>query len=164
MTCAETERGTIVSIHVAKTGGAPMESITNAFVVAGRGLRGDRYHDGTGTYSNHPGTGREVTLIESEALEALKRDYGIEIEPAQARRNFVTRAVALNYLAGREFTIGEVRLRGARPCDPCAHLEGLSARGALRGLAHRGGLRADVVSGGTIRVGDFVIAIPPRSA
>jgi MOSC domain-containing protein YiiM len=141
-----------------------MESITNAFVVAGRGLRGDRYHDGTGTYSNHPGTGREVTLIESEALEALKRDYGIEIEPGQARRNFVTRAVALNHLAGREFTIGEVRLRGARPCDPCAHLEGLSARGALRGLAHRGGLRADVVSGGTIRVGDFVIAIPPRSA
>lgn len=164
MTCAERERGTIVSIHVAKTGGGPMESITSAFVVAGRGLQGDRYHDGTGTYSNHPGTGREVTLIESEALEDLKRDYGIDIAPGQARRNLVTRAVALNHLAGREFTIGEVRLRGARLCDPCAHLESLSARGVLRGLAHRGGLRADVVSGGTIRVGDFVIAIPPRLA
>lgn len=162
MTCAERERGTIVSIHVAKTGAAPMESITNAVVVAGRGLRGDRYHDGTGTYSNHPGTGREVTLIESEALEALKRDYGIDIEPAQARRNFVTRAVALNHLVGREFTIGEVRLRGARLCDPCAHLESLSARGVVRGLAHRGGLRADVVSGGLIRIGDSVTALSYR--
>lgn len=162
MTCAERERGTIVSIHVAKTGAAPMESITNAVVVAGRGLRGDRYHDGTGTYSNHPGTGREVTLIESEALEALKRDYGIDIEPAQARRNFVTRAVALNHLVGREFTIGEVRLRGARLCDPCAHLESLSARGVVRGLAHWGGLRADVVSGGLIRIGDSVTALSYR--
>ena len=139
-----------------------MESITNAFVVAGRGLRGDRYHDGTGTYSNHPGTGREVTLIESEALEALKRDYGIDIAPAQARRNFVTRAVALNHLVGREFTIGEVRLRGARLCDPCAHLESLSARGVVRGLAHRGGLRADVISGGLIRIGDSVTALSDR--
>jgi MOSC domain-containing protein YiiM len=156
------ERGAIVSIHMAKTGGGLMESITSAFVVAGRGLQGDRYHDGTGTYSNHPGTGREVTLIESEVIEDLKRDYGIEIEPGQARRNLVTRAVALNHLVGREFTVGEVRLRGARLCDPCVHLESLSARGALRGLAHRGGLRADVVSGGTIRVGDSVIAIPPR--
>jgi MOSC domain-containing protein YiiM len=147
---------------VAKTGGGPMESITNAFVVAGRGLQGDRYHDRTGTYSNHPGTGREVTLIENEALEDLKRDYGIEIEPGQARRNLVTRAVALNHLVGREFTVGEVRLRGTRLCDPCVHLESLSARGALRGLVHRGGLRADVVSGGTIRVGDFVSAIPLR--
>lgn len=140
-----------------------MESIANAFVVAGRGLRGDRYHDGTGTYSSHPGTGREVTLIESEALEALERDYGVAISPAQARRNIVTRAIALNHLVGREFVIGEVRLRGMRFCDPCAHLESLSAPGALRGLVHRGGLRADILSGGLIRVGDSVI-VPAATA
>jgi MOSC domain-containing protein YiiM len=156
------EQGTIVSIHVAQAGGAAMESITNALVVIGRGLDGDRYHSRTGTYSNRPGSGRDVTLIESEVLEALQRDYGIEIEPAQARRNLVTRAVALNHLVGREFTVGEVRLRGMRLCDPCAHMENLSARGALRGLIHRGGLRADVVSGGTIRIGDFVAALPSR--
>jgi MOSC domain-containing protein YiiM len=95
-------------------------------------------------------------LIESEALEALKRDYDIEVEAVQARRNIVTRGVALNHLVGREFTIGEARLRGMRLCDPCAYLESLSARGVLRGLIHRGGLRADVVLGGTIRIGDAI--------
>jgi MOSC domain-containing protein YiiM len=155
-------QGRIISIHVAKTGGAPMETITHALVVAGGGLQGDRYHEGIGTYSNHPGSGREVTLIESEALEALKRDYGVEIEAAQARRNIVTRAVALNHLVGREFTVGEALLCGTRLCDPCAHLESLSAPGALRGLIHRGGLRAEVVSGGRIRVGDSVTALPDR--
>ena len=157
------EQGRIISIHVAKTGSAPMKSITNALAVAGRGLQGDRYHEGIGTYSNHPGSGREVTLIESEALESLKRDYGVDIQPGQARRNIVTRAVALNHLVGREFTVGEVRLRGMRLCDPCTHLESLTARGVLRGLIHRGGLRADVVSGGMIRVGDSVAELPDQS-
>ena len=156
------EQGRIISIHVAKTGSAPMESITNALVVAGRGIQGDRYHEGIGTYSNQPGSGREVTLIESESLEALKRDYGVDIAPAQARRNIVTRAVALNHLVGREFIVGAARLRGTRLCDPCAHLESLSVRGVLRGLIHRGGLRADVVSGGMIRVGDSVSVLPDR--
>jgi MOSC domain-containing protein YiiM len=156
------EQGTVISIHVAKTGGAPMETITHALVVAGKGLSGDRYYEGSGTYSTHPGSGREVTLIESEALEALKRDYGVDIDRAQARRNIVTRAVALNHLVGREFTVGEARLYGTRLCDPCAHLESLSARGARRGLVHRGGLRAEVVSGGMIRVGDPVTALSGR--
>ena len=92
-----------------------MESLTHAFVVAGRGLQGDRYYEGLGTYSTHPGTGREVTLIESEAIEALKSDYDVDIEAAQARRNIVTRAVALNHLVGREFTVGEVGC-AARVC------------------------------------------------
>ena len=153
------EQGSIISIHLAKTGGAPMESISQTLAVAGKGLQGDRYYEGVGTYSDHPGSGREVTLIEIEALEALKRDYDIEIAPAQARRNLVTRAVALNHLVGREFTVGKVRLRGMRLCDPCAHLEKLSARGALRGLIHRGGLRADILSGGIIRVGDAITEI-----
>jgi MOSC domain-containing protein YiiM len=153
------EQGSLISIHLAKTGGAPMESISEVLAVAGKGVQGDRYYEGLGTYSDHPGSGREVTLIEIEALEALKRDYDIEIAPAQARRNLVTRAVALNHLVGREFTVGEVRLRGIRLCDPCAHLENLSARGALRGLIHRGGLRADILAGGVIRVGDAITEI-----
>lgn len=139
-----------------------METITQAFVVAGKGLAGDRYYEGSGTYSTLPGSGREVTLIESEALEALNRDYGVDIDGAQARRNIVTRAVALNHLVGREFIVGEARLYGTRLCDPCAHLESLSVRGALRGLVHRGGLRAEVVSGGMIRVGDPVTPLSGR--
>jgi MOSC domain-containing protein YiiM len=156
------EQGRVLSIHIAKTGGASMESIASAQAVAARGLQGDRYHEKLGTYSDHPGSGREVTLIESEALDALKRD-SVDIEPPLARRNIVTRGVALNHLVGREFTVGEVRLRGMRLCDPCAHLERLSARGVLHGLIHRGGLRADVVSGGMIRVGDSVAELPDQS-
>ena len=153
------EQGTIISIHVAPTGAASMQTVERARAVAGRGLEGDRYYEQLGTYSSRPGSGRAVTLIESEALEALKRDYGVEIEASQARRNIVTCAVALNHLVGREFTVGAIRLRGVRLCEPCAHLEKLTAAGTLRGLIHRGGLRAEVLSSGMIQVGD-PIAVP----
>ena len=154
--------GSVVSLHLASVGGAPMQTIDEARAVVGRGIEGDRYCAGLGTYSNEPGSGRHVTLIEIEALEGLKRDYGIEIAPAQARRNIVSRGVALNHLIGREFSVGSVILRGTRLCEPCAHLERLSAPGALRGLIHRGGLRAEVVAGGTIRIGDTIAAVEDR--
>jgi MOSC domain-containing protein YiiM len=152
-------RGEIISIHVAPIGGAPMKSITNARVVAGRGLEGDRYFEGVGTYSNDPGSGREVSLIECEAIDALKRDYDIELGPALVRRNLVTRGVALNHLVGRQFVVGVVKLRGVRLCDPCAYLEKLSRPGTLRGLIHRGGLRAKIVTGGMIQVGDPILPV-----
>jgi MOSC domain-containing protein YiiM len=156
-------QGRVLSIQIAKAAGAPMESVLSARAVTGKGLQGDRYFEGTGTYSDRPGSGREVTLIEDEALEALKRDYAVAIEPAQARRNIVTEGVPLNHLVGAEFTVGDTHLRGMRLCDPCAHLESLSAMGALRGLIHRGGLRAEIISGGTIRVGDHVAGLRNRS-
>jgi MOSC domain-containing protein YiiM len=154
--------GAVVSLHLASVGGAPMQTIDEARAVAGRGFEGDRYFAGLGTYSNEPGSGRHVTLIELEALEGLKRDYGVEVAPAQARRNIATRGVALNHLVGREFSVGAVVLRGMRLCEPCAHLERLSARGVLRGLIHRGGLRAEIVAGGTIRIGDAIAAVEGR--
>lgn len=154
--------GSVVSLHLASAGGAPMQTIDEARAIVGRGIEGDRYFTGVGTYSKNPGNGRHVTLIEIEGLEALKQDYGVEIAPALARRNIVTRGAALNHLVGREFSVGSVILRGTRLCEPCAHLERLSARGALRGLIHRGGLRAEIVAGGTIRVGDALAAVEGR--
>jgi MOSC domain-containing protein YiiM len=147
-------RGSVVSLHVAPTGAAPIQNRDRVEAVAGRGLEDDRYFAGLGTFSREPGSGRHVTLIEIEAIEGLKRDYGIDIAPDKSRRNIVTRDVALNHLVEREFLIGRVRLRGTRLCEPCAHLEQLTERGALRGLVHRGGLRAEILSGGTIHVGD----------
>jgi MOSC domain-containing protein YiiM len=135
-----------------------MRPLAAVEALAGRGLEGDRYAHGSGSFSKQAGSGREVTLIESEAIEALKRDYGIALSAGQARRNLVTRGIALNHLVDHEFTIGEVRLRGARLCEPCAHMERLTVKGALRGLVHRGGLRAEIVRGGMIRVGDVIIA------
>jgi MOSC domain-containing protein YiiM len=144
----------VVSIQLAAAGGAPMKSVTNVLAVVGKGLEGDRYASKLGTYSNQPGSGRDVTLIEVEAIEALKRDYGIELDPGLARRNIVTRGVPLNHFVEKEFKIGEVILRGTRLCDPCAHMEKLTVKGTLRGLIHRGGLRAEIMKGGMIRAGD----------
>ena len=150
--------GAVLSIHIALAGAAPVISLGEIQAIAGKGLEGDRYYLKTGTYSKTPGTGREVTLIEIEAIEALRREYGIDIDAAQARRNIVTRGIALNHLINREFAVGEAVLCGARLCEPCAHLEKLTGKGVMRGLIHRGGLRADVVRGGIIRVGDTISA------
>lgn len=121
--------GTVISIHIAPTAGAPMQSVATVKAKAGQGLEGDRYSNRLGTFSGEPGTGREITLIESEAMEALKRDYELELQAGLARRNLVTRGVALNHLVNREFKIGEVVLRGIRLCEPCSHMEKLTRKG-----------------------------------
>ena len=149
-------QGTVISIHIAPTGAAPMKSVTNAKAVAGRGLEGDRYYSKLGTYSNQAGSGRDVTLIEVEAIDGLKRDYEVHLGPGQSRRNILTQGIALNHLVEQEFRIGDVVLRGTRLCEPCAHMEKLTVKGAMRGLVHRGGLRAEIISGGSIRVGDTI--------
>ena len=133
-----------------------MVSVDKVQALPGKGLEGDRYFNKVGTYSNESGSCLEVTLIEIEAIEALKRDYGIELAPGDSRRNIVTRGVSLNHLVGRDFKVGEVTLRGVRLCEPCLHLERLSLKGVQRGLIHRGGLRAEILTDGMIRVGDEV--------
>jgi MOSC domain-containing protein YiiM len=149
-------QGTVIAIHVAPTGAAPMRSVTNAQGVVGKGLEGDRYYSKLGTYSNQAGSGRDVTLIEIEAIEGLKRDYEIQLDPGQSRRNIVTRGIALNHLVEKEFRIGDVVLRGTRLCEPCAHMEKLTVKGTMRGLIHRGGLRAEILKGGMVHVGDLI--------
>ena len=133
-----------------------MQSVATAKGQRGQGLEGDRYSKGLGTFSDQPGTGREITLIEIEAIQALERDYGVELEAKLTRRNLVTRGIALNHLVNREFKVGEVILRGTRLCEPCSHIEKLTRKGVVRGLVHRGGLRADIITGGTLRVGDSI--------
>jgi MOSC domain-containing protein YiiM len=151
-------RGEVVSIFVTAKAATPMEARQQVEAIAGRGIEGDRYFTGTGHWSNHEGQGREITLIEIEAIEALAREKKIEIAPGAARRNVVARGVPLNHLVGREFQVGDARLIGIRLCEPCSYLEGLTTNGLLAGLVHRGGLRANVLSSGTIRAGDPVTA------
>lgn len=153
-------KGTVISIHIAQAGAGPMVLINEVRAVAGKGLEGDRYFKKVGTYSNNPGLGRDLTLIEMEAIEALKRDYGMELSPRDSRRNIATRGVPLNHLVGQEFKVGEVMLRGIRLCEPCSHLEKLSVKGAQRGLIHRGGLRAEILTDGVIRIGDSICPTP----
>ena len=150
--------GEVLSIHITAKAEAPMCAVREVKAVAGRGLEGDRYFAHTGTYSDTPGTGRDVTLIESEQIAQVEQQLGVTLKPGDSRRNITTRAVSLNELVDKEFSVGEVRLRGMRLCEPCEYVQGLvGVDGLLKALLHRGGLRCDIVSGGTIRVGDEIV-------
>ena len=149
-------QGTVAAIHIAAEAAKPLESVSEIRAVAGKGLEGDRYFKKVGTYSDHPGSGREVTLIEAEAIEAVARELKIQLAPGASRRNITTRGAPLAHLVGVRFRVGGVLLEGTRLCEPCKHLEGLTQQGVLAGLVHRGGLRTVIVEGGTIRVGDLI--------
>ena len=150
--------GVVAGLLIAPAAEAPLVRVAEAEAVPGSGLRGDRYGEGAGTFSGS-GRGYELTLIEAEALDALAAD-GVEVSWEEARRNVVTRGVALNALVGHHFRIGEVECVGRRLAEPCSHLQRLAPAGTLRGLVHRGGLRADILSGGTVCVGDPVRPLP----
>jgi MOSC domain-containing protein YiiM len=148
--------GEVVSVQVAEKAKSAMLPVLEAEAVVGRGLNGDRYFNQVGTFSDRPGPARELTLIESEAIEALERDLHIKLDPKDSRRNVITKGVPLNHLVGRTFKVGDVLLKGIRLCEPCSHLESLTTQGVENGLLHRGGLRAQILNNGTIRVGDRV--------
>jgi MOSC domain-containing protein YiiM len=151
--------GTVEVIALAAEAESPMTVVPSVEAVENRGLVGDRYERGEGTFSDPNGRGYDLTLVEAEALEELAAKE-VELSPAKARRNLVVRGVALDDLIGKRFRVGEVECFGQRRCEPCAHLERLTRPGVLRGLVHRGGLRADVLSSGEIHTGDSVEALP----
>jgi len=153
--------GELVAIFVAPVGGAPMEARDEVEAVAGRGLAGDRYLDADGTYSGTriPDDQRAVTLIEQEAVAAARAEEQFELGAGETRRNLVTSGVPLNHLVGREFRVGTARLRGVKLAEPCAYLEGKTRPGVRAALVHRGGLRAEILEGGTLRLGDRITAL-----
>ena len=136
-----------------------MNSLDSVHAVPGRGLEGDRYFSKTGTYSRRDGPDREITFIEVEAIEALGREYGIAVEAKETRRNVATRGIALNHLVGARFRVGEILVQGLRLCEPCSYLEDTSGRPIRAGLVHRGGLRAQILVEGWLRVGDQIVPI-----
>jgi hypothetical protein len=141
---------------------AALQPVRTARAEAGRGLEGDRYFDARGTFSNWHSRGHDLTLMEAEVLDGLSFG-GERLAPEDARRNIITRGIDLNALVGKSFRVGDVECLAQRLCEPCAHLERLTAQagkpGTLRALIHKGGLRADVISGGEIRVGDPITAV-----
>ena len=147
--------GLVESVHIAPAATRPTQAVEQAKAIPGSGLEGDRYALRQGTFSK-PEPDFELTLIEAEAIEALKRDYGIELSAGEARRNVVTRGVPLNHLVGREFNVGPIAIRGIRLCEPCKHLESVVQKDLIKGLRHRGGLRAQILTAGVIRPGDRI--------
>lgn len=144
--------GSVAGLLIAPEAEAPLVPVKSVVAIAGRGLDGDRYAAGRGTFSG-PGRGYQLTLVEAETLDEL------DVSWERARRNVVTRGVSLNPLVGRRFRIGEVECIGRRLCEPCAHLERVSGAGLLRPLVHRGGLRTDILVGGTITLGDELVPL-----
>lgn len=140
-----------------------MIALREAHTVPGRGIEGDRYHLGTGHFSEHHGPSYEITLIELETINALKEEFPelASFTPGEARRNIVTSSVPLNHLVHREFRVGAVLLRGIRLCEPCLHIAQLTHHNVLTGLIHRGGLRAQILTDGMIRVGDEIEEVAP---
>lgn len=150
---APSASGSVEAISVAPTAGAAPQTVNEVSALAGRGLEGDRHLTGKGTFpSGLPGSA--LTLIEAEVCES----FTPPLDPGEHRRNVVTRGIDLNALVGHEFSIGEVRCRGMRLCEPCTVVAGYASRPVLRPLVHRGGLRADILQDGVIRVGDDVHA------
>ncbi len=149
-------RAEVVSIYITPQAGGEMQEVPAVEAVAGQGLKGDRYYMRKGTYSGKKDDLRQVTLIEIEALEALERDYHLSLSPRESRRNLATRGVALNHLVGRRFRVGEALLLGVELCEPCGYLEQKTGKPVRLGLIHRGGLRAQILRGGLIRVGDAI--------
>jgi hypothetical protein len=143
--------GHVAAILTAPDAETPLARVERVEAVAGRGLDGDRYFRGRGTFSG-PGHGYQLTLVEAEVLDS------VDLPWEQARRNVVTRGIALNALVGRRFTVGAVECVGRRLAEPCSHLERLTRPGLLRPLVHRAGLRADIVEGGWIAAGDRIAA------
>lgn len=150
---------TITAIYLSPAAEVLPVSVADAEARARRGLVGDRYFIGHGTFSDSDpkGPGRELTLIEGEVLATLQNEHGIQLSAAEARRNLVTQGIRLNDLVGVQFRIGDVLVEGIRLCHPCTHLDKVTGMKLLKPLENRGGLRASILSDGRIAVGDHII-------
>ena len=133
-----------------------MESHSEVQAVAGRGLEGDRYFSGTGSWSNGDPTEREVTLIESEQLAWFEEKTGQALASSECRRNIITQGIALNELVGVRFHVGEVEVDGLRLCEPCSYLQKKTGLPVLPAMVGRAGLNCRIITDGTIRPGDAI--------
>jgi MOSC domain-containing protein YiiM len=149
-------KGEVVAIYITPEQGERVVPREEVRAVPGKGLEGDRYYRQALEHPEKIKPDQQLTFVEIEALEALQAEQGIDLTHGETRRNIVTRGVPLNHLVGHTFQVGEVTVRGLRLCEPCTYLENHTAPGVLRALLHRAGLRAEVLTGGLIRVGDVM--------
>jgi len=156
-------QGELQQIHISASASAPMQSLSEARLIANVGIEGDRYATGRGTYSNRPHIDRQVTLIEAETLTALARDRNIELAYHEHRRNLTTCGVPLNHLVGQYFRIGNCVLYGGRLNVPCLYLENLVGKKIFKPLLNRSGLNCRIVVGGIIHAGDRIDWCAPET-
>jgi MOSC domain-containing protein YiiM len=150
--------GKVVAIVTTSKAGAPLQPVTAASLESGKGLVGDRYYAHGGSFSEKlkDSDDWEITLIESEEIQRFNESQGLSLSPASFRRNIVTSGIRLNELVGRRFRVGSAVLEGIRLCEPCAHLGKLIGPAVVKGMVHRAGLRARIITGSIVRVGEDV--------
>ena len=139
---------TVEAIHLGESKRAGLRAVDSVRAVAGKGLDSDRHFHARGAKP-----GQALTLVEAEEVEAAG------LAPGETRRQVTTRGVRLADLVGRRFRVGEVECYGVELCEPCKHLESLTRPGIIRDLTHRAGINADILTDGTISVGDEVVAL-----
>ena len=145
--------GSVVEIWLAGVAAEPMRRVPSVDAVAGRGLAGDRYALGGGTWAQYPELEKQVTLIDRDDVAAVASETSSELTPGDTRRNLVTTGVDLPALVGQWFTVGDVLLFGMKRCPPCTHLERLTGVRLVKAMVHRGGINAAVFTGGPIAEG-----------
>jgi MOSC domain-containing protein YiiM len=147
--------GHVEAIFVAAEPGVLPSPVERVSAHAGRGLEGNRYYWADGDAPS----GRAVTLIAGEAVDAVAAEGDVSVEPAATRRNVLTRGIDVNELVGKRFLIGDVECEGVELCEPCSHLESMTQPGLVKAFVHRCGLNADILSDGEIKVGDPVVVV-----
>jgi len=135
----------VEAIHLGADRAAELRAVDTAEAVAGKGLVGDRKF-----FADGAEPGRALTLVEAEVVE------GVGLPPGGTRRQVTVRGVRLNDLVGKRFRVGEVECYGVELCEPCLHLESMTRPGIIKALTHRAGINADILTNGTISVGDPV--------
>ncbi len=147
--------GRVEAIFLSSEHGELPAPVDRVSARAGRGLEGNRYYWDDGTAP----PGQALTLIASEAVEAVASEGDLSVEPAATRRNVLTRGIDVNELVGKRFRIGDVECEGVELCEPCAHLESMTQPGMIKAFVHRGGLNADILTDGEIKGGDAVVVV-----
>jgi MOSC domain-containing protein YiiM len=138
----------VEAIHLGEERNPVLRSVESVRAVAGKGLEGDRHFHAEGAKP-----GQALTLVEAEEVERVR------LAPGQSRRQVTVRGVRLNDLVGKRFRVGDVECVGVELCEPCLHLQSMTRPGIIEDMVHRAGLNADIVTDGTIAVGDSISEI-----
>ena len=148
---------TVARLFIAPEASAPMRDVDQIEAIARRGLRGDRYCEGCGFWSEKDEC--EITMISQEDLDDIELETGISFDNGAHRRNIVVRNIALESLIGKRFQIGDAKFAFERPRPPCLHLQQISEPGVVKALVGRSGICIRCFHSGMVRRGDPVVLI-----
>tara|TARA_B100000686_G_scaffold49917_1_gene53520 strand:- start:158 stop:595 length:438 start_codon:yes stop_codon:yes gene_type:complete len=141
----------IIKLGITKNNSQNIEEVEKIELLSGKGIVGDRHFQ----EKNNPKS--QLTLIESENIDYYNNKFKVQIPYVNFRRNIITKNIKLNNLVGKEFVIGAVKVRANDLCRPCKHLqELLKQKDIIKEFLQKGGLRCEILTSGTIKIGDKI--------